>query len=109
MLVTEETKDATDAVNPASSSASKTKPPQLPAHPDQFVRRHIGPDCDATKQMLEVIGYEDLDSLIDHTVPSQIRISRALQLTPARSEYEVLAALKEIAGQNQVFRSYIGM
>src|ERR1035438_3259987 len=30
-------------------------------------------------------------------------------MVAARSEHEVLAALKEIASQNQVFRSYIGM
>src|SRR5206468_9371671 len=50
-----------------------------------------------------------LDSLIDDAVPSQIRLTRPLRLPAARSEFEVLAALREIASQNQVFRSYIGM
>jgi glycine dehydrogenase len=59
--------------------------------------------------MLHLLGYPSLAALIDDAVPSQIRLRRPLQLPPARSEYEVLAALKEIASQNQVFRSYIGM
>jgi glycine dehydrogenase len=59
--------------------------------------------------MLELLGYPSLAALIDEAVPSQIRLRRPLELPPARSEKEVLAALKDIASQNQVFRSYIGM
>jgi glycine dehydrogenase len=59
--------------------------------------------------MLHLLGYPSLEALIDEAVPSQIRLRRPLQLPAARSEYEVLAALKDIASQNQVFRSYIGM
>src|SRR5438477_607802 len=47
--------------------------------------------------------------LVAEAVPARIRLSRPLELPPARSEFEVLAALKELAGQNQVFRSYLGM
>ena len=81
----------------------------LPPHPDQFPRRHIGPGPAATREMLELLGYPSLEALVDDAVPAQIRVKRPLQLPPARSEQEALAALKEIAGQNQVFRSYIGM
>src|SRR5258705_6550205 len=59
--------------------------------------------------MLELLGYAGLDALIEEAVPSQIRLRRPLQLPGGRSEFEVLAALKDIAAQNQVFRSYIGM
>src|SRR5258705_2936369 len=59
--------------------------------------------------MLELLGYAGLDALIEEAVPSQIRLRRPLQLPGGRSEFEVLAALKGIAAQNQVFRSYIGM
>ena len=78
-------------------------------HPDQFVRRHIGPSLAATREMLGLLGYPSLAALTDEAVPSQIRLRRPLQLPAARSEHEVLAALKDIASQNQVFRSYIGM
>ncbi len=59
--------------------------------------------------MLNLLGYSSLDALIAEAVPSQIRLPRPLQLPAARGEHEVLAALKQIASQNQVFRSYIGM
>src|SRR5204863_4818110 len=42
-------------------------------------------------------------------VPKQIRLKGPLQLPQPRSGHEVLSGLKDIAAQNQVFRSYIGM
>ena len=47
--------------------------------------------------------------MIDAAVPRGIRLSEPLRLPGGRSEMEVLAALREIAGQNQVFKSFIGM
>ena len=90
---------------PAVDSASTTLPP----HPDQFPHRHIGPGPEETREMLGLLGYPSLEALVDDAVPPQIRLKRPLQLPAARSEYEALAALREIASQNQVFRSYIGM
>jgi glycine dehydrogenase len=78
-------------------------------HPDRFVRRHIGPRPADAGEMLKQLGYASLDAMIDDAVPKQIRLARPLRLPAARNEHEVLAALKEIASQNQVFRSYIGM
>jgi glycine dehydrogenase len=79
------------------------------AHLAQFSQRHIGPSPEETKQMLSVVGFSTLEDLVTEAVPDQIRLQRPLQLPPPLSEHEVLAALKEIASQNQVFRSYIGM
>ncbi len=59
--------------------------------------------------MLRLLGYASLETLIDEAVPSAIRLRQPLKLPPARAEHEVLAALKAMAAQNQVFRSYIGM
>src|SRR3990172_837561 len=78
-------------------------------HPDRFVRRHIGPRPDEVPQMLSVLGYPSLDALIDDLVPRSIRLRRALDLPSARSEREALGALRDLASQNQVFRSYLGM
>ncbi|MCY7383816.1 MAG: aminomethyl-transferring glycine dehydrogenase [Microcoleus sp. CAN_BIN18] len=75
---------------------------------DGFAARHIGPTPSEIQQMLDVLGIDSLDDLIDKTVPAAIRISGALQLPTAKSEYAALAELKEIAAKNQVFRSYIG-
>ena len=78
-------------------------------HPDQFARRHIGPNLDEQKAMLATLCQPSLDALVDHTVPANIRRRQPLALPPAGSEFEVLARLKAIAGKNQVFRSFIGM
>lgn len=74
-----------------------------------FRQRHIGPNQDEIQQMLDVLGLENLDALIDQTVPQSIRQKLSLSLSTERSEYAALAELKEIASKNQVFRSFIGM
>ena len=81
----------------------------IPAHPDQFVHRHIGPNAAEAGEMLASIGFKNLDELIAAAVPENIRLGRPLQLPAARTESEALASLKALASQNQVFRSYIGM
>ncbi len=59
--------------------------------------------------MLDVLGISSLDELIDKTVPAPIRIKVPLRLEENCSEYVALGRLREIASQNKVFRSYIGM
>jgi glycine dehydrogenase len=81
----------------------------LTEHPDQFVRRHIGPNAAEAREMLAPIGFKNLDELIAAAVPENIRLRRPLQLPAARTEPEAHSELKAIASQNQVFRSYIGM
>ena len=76
---------------------------------DRFVRRHIGPRLEEAAAMLKLLGYPSLEAMVDAAVPKAIRLAQPLQLPAARSEHEVLAALKEIASQNQVCRSFIGM
>ncbi|MGO9001994.1 MAG: aminomethyl-transferring glycine dehydrogenase subunit GcvPB [Limisphaerales bacterium] len=85
------------------------KPGENAPHPDQFVRRHIGPRPADAGEMLKLLGYANLDAMIDAAVPKPIRLARPLQLPAARNEHEALAALKDIASQNQVCRSFIGM
>jgi len=74
-----------------------------------FVDRHIGPRPDDVARMLERIGAPSLDALIDQAVPAAIRTGRPLDLPPARSEAEVLAALHAIADRNTVLTSMIGL
>ena len=75
---------------------------------DGFARRHIGPTPTEIQQMLDVLGIDSLDDLIDKTIPAAIRIQQPLELLAAKSEYAAVAELHEIAAKNQVFRSYIG-
>src|SRR5216110_3766032 len=76
---------------------------------DRFVTRHIGPSPDETRGMLATLGYDSLDAFIDAVIPEDIRLRRPLALPPGRTEREVLQALRGLAAQNQLFRSYIGM
>ena len=76
---------------------------------ETFARRHIGPSASDTEEMLQILGCGTLDELSAKAVPENIRLNRPLQLPAARSEHQVLSALRDIAAQNQVFRSYIGM
>jgi glycine dehydrogenase len=77
-------------------------------HPDQFVRRHIGPNTKETGEMLALLGHKNLDELVDAAVPQKIRLEKKLSLPAARSEFEALAELRRIASENKVFRSFIG-
>ena len=91
-----------------SENPQKQNPDPL-AHPDQFVRRHIGPNAAETREMLKLLGSDSLDALTDAAVPTQIRLGKSLNLPAAQSEHDALRDLKTIATQNQVFRSFIGM
>ncbi len=82
----------------------------VPAGPRQsFQSRHNGPGRRDTARMLDVLGIESLDALIDRTVPGSIRMEGSLNLDPPRSEQQVLADLKAQAEENQVFRNFIGL
>jgi len=78
-------------------------------HPDSFVHRHIGPNTAEAGEMLAQFGFKNVDELADAAVPKQIRLNKKLNLPAARSEFEALSDLKKIAGENKVFRSFIGM
>ncbi|TAM08419.1 MAG: glycine dehydrogenase (aminomethyl-transferring) [Paraburkholderia sp.] len=75
---------------------------------DDFVGRHIGPDNTETRAMLRTLGLDSIDQLIDRVIPGSILSSSPLSLPESRSEPETLARLREIAGENRVFRSFIG-
>lgn len=76
---------------------------------DQFVNRHIGPDPTELQQMLQTIGADSLDQLIDETIPEDIRMKRELRVPEAQTEFDYLRHLREIADKNEVFRSFIGL
>jgi len=75
-----------------------------------FVNRHIGPSSADELQMLQVLGYNDIKTFIKDVVPENIQIAKALSqvLDSAKSEVAVIAELRQIASQNQVFTSLIG-
>jgi len=76
---------------------------------DRFVSRHVGPGEQEIKAMLQGLGHESMDALVDATVPRALRTKRALDLPAAASEHATLKELAGIAAKNQVWRSYLGM
>jgi len=76
---------------------------------DPFLRRHVGPDEPAVREMLELLGYASLDELIDGAVPADIRFRGRLDLPEPATEHEMLRELRGMASRNRVFRSYLGM
>ncbi len=73
-----------------------------------FADRHIGPNDDEVREMLQHLGHDSLDALIGATVPKNIRLDRELNLPEAKSEIEALSELRGISKKNQVVRSFIG-
>jgi glycine dehydrogenase len=76
---------------------------------DYYVNRHIGPSDNDIERMLDTLGVDSLEQLIDEAVPQVIRKAGKLDLPPPCSESEALKELRELAGKNQMFRSFIGM
>jgi glycine dehydrogenase len=76
---------------------------------EQFVDRHVGSEASEIAQMLRVLGFDSLDAMVRKTVPEGIRLQRPLDLPCALTERAAGLRLRELAEQNQVFRSYIGM
>lgn len=81
---------------------------ERPLNANSFARRHIGPNEEEVQEMLRQIGFQDLDALIEATVPKNIRFDRELDLPEAKSEAEALAELRFISKKNKVARSFIG-
>jgi len=75
-----------------------------------FADRHIGTDSDAQARMLQVLGYDSVDALMDAAVPEGIRLApdAPSALPAAASEVEALAELRALASRNRVARPMIG-
>jgi len=76
---------------------------------ERFASRHLGPREEEIAGMLEVLGYSTLDDLIRDTIPASIRMDRELELEEAVEEVALLERLREVAAENRLFRSYLGM
>jgi glycine dehydrogenase len=101
--------DLTVDKDTSNSNQYQNLPADVVAPSDSFVQRHLGANSQEIKQMLEVLGFDSLDALIEKTVPAKIRLQQPLKLPQAQSEYAALAQLKAIASKNKIFRSLIGM
>lgn len=74
-----------------------------------FALRHIGPKEKDQKQMLNTIGADSLDQLINETIPDDIRLKNGLNLDEPMSENEYLIHIHELSKKNKVYKTYIGL
>ncbi|MGY6703442.1 aminomethyl-transferring glycine dehydrogenase [Roseinatronobacter sp.] len=70
-------------------------------------RRHIGPTPEEMAQMLDVLGCDSLEQLIDQTIPADLRQGAPLTWAPL-SEGELLAKLRSVGAKNRIMTSLIG-
>ena len=73
-----------------------------------FVARHIGPRPADVEHMLQTLGYDSLEALVDTAVPAGIRQPKPLELPAPLTESAVLEQLREIAGRNVMKTQMIG-
>lgn len=59
--------------------------------------------------MLQAIGVDSIDTLIDETIPKAIRLRKPLALPAPKTEYAFLQDFKKLAQRNKIFTSYIGL
>ncbi len=74
-----------------------------------FIRRHIGPDAAQTQAMLNDIGVESVDALINEIVPADIRLADLPAIEESKTEVQALKDLKAVASLNKVNDTYIGL
>jgi len=76
-----------------------------------FSARHIGTDEAAQSRMLQTLGYESVEALVDAAVPDAIAVAphSSSRIPNPASEREALAELRAFASKNRVSRSMIGL
>ncbi len=76
---------------------------------NSFSKRHIGPSESEKSEMLKSIGAASIASLIDKTIPANIRLDSELDIAVAMSEAEYLQHITELGNKNKVLKSFIGL
>ncbi|SVC44102.1 uncharacterized protein METZ01_LOCUS296956, partial [marine metagenome] len=78
----------------AEITMAETETP--PPHPDQFANRHIGPDADEARSMLEAVGFDSMENFMGTVIPESIRSPRPISLPKELSEHAALSRLRKI-------------
>eukprot|EP00697_Spironema_sp_BW2_P015366 gnl/Spiro4/6181_TR3175_c0_g1_i1.p1 gnl/Spiro4/6181_TR3175_c0_g1~~gnl/Spiro4/6181_TR3175_c0_g1_i1.p1 ORF type:complete len:1015 (+),score=256.03 gnl/Spiro4/6181_TR3175_c0_g1_i1:48-3092(+) len=95
---------------------------------DTFARRHIGPNAQQTQAMLATLGLQNIDELVDKTIPERIQLEKDLVLRKSRTldynrgvlvdsvepangktESAALEELAALAEKNVIEKNYLGM
>ena len=76
---------------------------------ENFSDRHNSISPQEEAEMLQLMGYKNMEELISQTIPAEITLEKELDLDKPLTEVELLSKLKKIADKNIVAKSYIGM
>lgn len=78
---------------------------------DTFARRHNSATPEDQAKMSELVGFDNLDSLIDATVPKSIRIHpmKFSKFDEGLTESQMIEHMQKLASMNKVYKSFIGM
>ena len=76
---------------------------------DMFLNRHLGPNEEEIRKMLQKIDASSLNVLLDETIPESIRLQKPLDLPEGISEYEFSKHINKLGKENKIFNTYIGL
>ncbi|TXH55127.1 MAG: aminomethyl-transferring glycine dehydrogenase [Bacteroidia bacterium] len=74
-----------------------------------FMNRHIGPNDFEQQEMLQEIGFNNLDEFVQHVIPNHLLSTTPTTNAPLLQENEGINLITEIAKQNICLKNYIGM
>jgi glycine dehydrogenase len=74
----------------------------------EFLERHLAVDAFGERAMLAALGVTSRAALVEQALPASIRQKAPLELPAPLGEAQALAALRAVAGENEIWRSYLG-
>ena len=84
---------------------------QLEKYSDLFIKRHLGIKDKDQKNMLDKLGFNDVEDFINEVIPKDIQLENnpKSNFPKGCSESRALKDLNAISKQNKVYRSLIGL
>ena len=76
--------------------------------PDEFASRHLGLSDADRSHMLSVIGVDSVETLLETTIPSSIRLRELLSIKTPVAEHEVLTELRSRFSHDVKRTTFIG-
>ena len=76
---------------------------------NKFLTRHNGPQNNDVKIMLRKMGVPSVEQLINETIPANIRLKDDPDLEEGMDEYSYLQHVRQLASQNKIYKTYIGL
>ena len=74
-----------------------------------FKSRHIGPRSEQIQEMLEKLGFKNLEEMSNSVIPRDILSDKSLNPFPSLSEVSVLDKLRKLVNEDKKAKSFIGM